>query len=162
MGQSTNGILAYGYDLGSADSGFNVAEVGEYGELNVPWFDSDSEETEDEEGETLDVTSAITRRLYESIPNAPVAKWDWDREKVVKETLGVWLEAYCSGDYSMWILTTHEITVYRGDTKVIDLAALDTQRAAESWDVKLAHALSVLGLTPTQEKPSWLLASYWG
>src|SRR5579859_7065510 len=39
MGRSTDAILAYGYDLGSADDEWKVREVGEYGELAVPWHD---------------------------------------------------------------------------------------------------------------------------
>jgi hypothetical protein len=29
-------------------------------------------------------------------------------------------------------------------------------------DAKLASALRILGWTPVQDKPAWLLCSYWG
>lgn len=164
MGQSTNGIVAFGYDLGAGEGGWKVEQVGEYGDLKVPWYDSDADEASDDENEDADGSTAVGRLygvLYESIPDAPEVKWSWDRETAVKERLGVWLESYCSGDYPMYILATYETTVYRGDTKLLDMAALEARRAAEGWDEKLAHALSVLGLTPTQEQPGWLLASYW-
>lgn len=30
------------------------------------------------------------------------------------------------------------------------------------WDAKLARALEVLGITPKQEKPGWLLCAFYG
>lgn len=160
MGTSTDGILAYGYDFGAEES-LNLAEAqvsdtNEFGFLKTAWCDA---EHEDSDG---DLVVTMTRLLYESIPDAPPAKYDWDREQAVKAHLGVWFEAYCSGSYQMWILTTHVITVSRGDTETIDPTALAAGAAAGDWDAKLAHALNVLGVHPTQDKPRWLLASFWG
>lgn len=38
MGQSTNGILAYGYNLGGEDGGWEIREAGEDGEWLPPWL----------------------------------------------------------------------------------------------------------------------------
>jgi len=150
MGTSTDGILAYGYNLGAEDA-LNVREVNDDGELNASWnVGSD------------DLVEAATRALYASIPGLPDVEYGWECEAPVKEHLGVWFESYCHVDYPMWILTTSVIRVYRGDVEEIDGAYLDTQPGDNGWNEKLAHALAVLGLTPTQEHPAWLLASDWG
>jgi hypothetical protein len=167
VGQSTNGVLAYGYDLGSEEK-WLVREAqeepgNEYGYLKTSWYDAEAEEeTEDDADDDEDLIDRMRRRLYDSIPGLPPVESGWDCEDPVKEHLGVWFEEYCSGEYPMWILATHETTVYRGDTEVIDMVALVEAPALGGWDAKLAHALSVLELTPLQEKPEWLLASYWG
>lgn len=165
MGQSTNGVLAYGYDLGS-DEEWKVREAqqgpgNKYGYLKTSWYDAEAADEDDSE-ESEDLIDKMQRRLYDSIPGLPPVESGWECGDPVKEHLGVWFEAYCSGDYAMWMLVTSETTVYRGDTKVIDPAEMLADPGRNRWDEKLAHALSVLGLTPLQEKPAWLLASYWG
>lgn len=62
----------------------------------------------------------------------------------------------------MFLLATRVITVYRGSVKGIDMTALAVEPEMNGWDEKLNTALQVLGITPVQEKPKWLLCSYWG
>jgi hypothetical protein len=62
----------------------------------------------------------------------------------------------------MYLMAAKVITVSRGSTIEIDWAALERERVERDWDGKLTAALSVLGLTPKQATPRWLLASYWG
>jgi len=152
MGQSTNAVLMYGYDLDTAD-GWEIVEAGEWGELNAPWYDEDNDE---------DLTSVeqAVKALYDAIPDAPEADDDWDRQKAVKEHYGVWFEDHCSDAYTMYALVTFENTARRGYPELIDWRALEEQRDREDWDGKLARALGVLGITPKQERPGWLLASY--
>jgi hypothetical protein len=95
-------------------------------------------------------------------PDSPPAKYTWDREEVIKDRLGVWFESYCSGDYPMYVLATHEITVYRGSVEVIDPAELAAAPEREGWNTRLARALEILDVHPLQEQPAWLMASYWG
>lgn len=166
MGVSTDGILAYGYDLGDGDQ-WNLKEAEQsesnpYGYLKLSWYDDENEEITDEDGTEPGVIELMVRRLYESIPDAPEAKYDFQREEVVKDRLGVWFESHCSDEAPMWILTAHVVTARRGYPQVLDLADLVDQAWTGGWDLKLAHALAVLDITPTQEKPTWLLASYWG
>lgn len=168
MGISTNGILAYGYDFGGGDGELKLAEAKEsdtnpYGYFKTSWWDNEADsENDDEDDERLDLFDRMTQRLYESIPDAPAADDSWDRAEVVKKRLGVWFESYCSGSYPMYLLVTHERTVYRGDTKIVDPAELAAMPGREGWDDKLAHALSVLEVTPDQDRPRWLMASYLG
>lgn len=130
MGQSTNAMLIYGYDLDTAD-GWKIVEASEWGELSAPWYDEDSE---------LDS--------------------DWDRQEAVKEHYGVWFEGHCSDGHTMYALVAPANTARRGYPELIDWRELDGQRVRDGWDAKLARVLEVLGITPKQESPAWLLASY--
>lgn len=159
MGQSTNGMLVYGYNFGGLD-GWEIEEAGEYGEWQPEWLNSDSDEDEDD-----DVIEAAGKVLLASVG---FAETDWqadgyyDRKRAAEARLGVEFDSYCSGDYPMWVLAADVTTVYRGDVKVIDFAALEQAREDGDWDAKLAAAVQALGVTPKQDGPKWLLVSYWG
>lgn len=158
MGQSTDAILAYGYDLGSNESGWKIREAGEYGELPaLPWYGPQGDD---------DFQSAAERRLLADIAGFTETDWQVDgyfaREREAKARLGVTFDTYCSGDYPMYLLATHVTTVYRGDTEHIDPADMLRRPAAEGWDAKLTAAVTALGITPVQAEPQWLLCSYWG
>jgi hypothetical protein len=134
MGQSTNAILVYGYHLGGGDEEWAVAETDDAGELTATWYTDDEDD---------DVIEAVTEQL---------------RGKVK----GVKIEAYQSGSYPVYLLAAHVTTVHRGGLEEIDPMDLQYRPAAQDWDAKLRTALGILGLTPTQERPRWLLCSYWG
>lgn len=160
MGQSTNGILAYGYDLGG-DDGWKLQGAGEYGELPpLAWYDTDEESG-------YGFQSAAETRLLAEIAGF-TETWSrdnegyFDREKAAQARVGVELDSYCSGEYPMFLLAAKVITVHRGDAETIDIADLAAAPAREAWDDKLRAALAALGITPTQEQPKWLLCSYWG
>lgn len=154
MGTSTNGILAYGYDLGGDEADWKVRQVDEYGGLTLDWYDDETEFVE-----------AAEKRLLAA---AGFIETDWQvdgyfaREREAKERLGVEFEYYGSGDCSMLILAAKVITVHRGDAKLIDVTDLQREPVEYHWDELLGSALTTLGLTPTQERPGWLLTSYWG
>lgn len=150
MGQSTNATLMYGYDLDTAD-GWKIVEAGEWGDLSAPWYDEDSD---------LDSVEQAVKVLYDAIPGAPELDSDWDRQEAVKEHYGVWFEGHCSDSHTMYALVGFEITARRGYPELINWRELDGQRVREGWDAKLARVLEVLGITPKQERPAWLLASY--
>ena len=158
MGQSTNAMLVYGYHLGSDDNGWELEGVGEYGELpTLDWHDSESDEA--------DFGTDAELRLLASVG---FTETDWtvdgyhQREREAKARLGVELETHCSGDYPMYLLIAKGITVYRGDVKKIDFAELAAEVQAKGADEKLRAAVQALGITPKQERPQWLLCSYWG
>lgn len=154
MGTTTNGILAYGFNLGGGGSDWEIADTGEYGEWEPDWC-----------GEDEDVVIAAERKLKESVG---FAETDWrvdgyfEREREAEKRVGVEFEGYCSGEYTMWALAAATITSHRGDAIEVDFAALEQQRIDEDWDGKLKRACEVLGLKPKQERPRWLLLSYWG
>lgn len=166
MGQSTNAMIVYGYHFGS-DEGWLLAESAEaetnpYGYLKTEWWGGEAEEENEDEDDETGVIARMTRRLFDSIPDAPEVRWSWQHADAVKERLGIWFESHCSGEYPMWILATYEKTACRGDADLIDFDALKAQRDAEGWDAKLAAALEVLAVHPLQEQPGFILASYWG
>jgi hypothetical protein len=151
MGQSTNGILLYGYDLAGGDAEWKVREVGEYGEPQVDWFDV----------EENDFATAAEKRLMASVGFTEtdyMADGYFDREREAKARLGVEFKSYCSDGYPMHTLAAKGsvLTAYRGDCKPADFTV------KPEWNQLLFRALGVLGLTPTQEQAQWLLCSWWG
>ena len=157
MGTSTNAVLAYGYNLGGSESEWAVHEAGEYGELNLDWHGEEAEEgfAEAAEARLLAEIAGFTERWGDN----PDGKY-WERHGAAKSRLGVELESYCHSEYPMYLLATKVITVHRGDAEVLDLKAL-TDTPPE-WDERLAAAVAALGITPKQERPGWVLVSYWG
>jgi hypothetical protein len=165
MGQSTNAVLAYGYDLGGDEGEWKIRETDEYGGIDasnastLAWYDDESDDGFIEQAQ---------RRLLAEIAGF-TETWEtrqdddyFKREREAESRLGVEFESYCSGDYPMYVLATKVITVYRGDSKVLDLPALMAEPAEHGWDDKLRQACEVLGVTPKQERPGWVLVSYWG
>lgn len=153
MGQSTNGMLVYGYNFGGEEGGWQLAEVDEYEPWEPEWMGDD------------DVISAAGERLLASVGFTETdykAEGYFDRKKAAEDRLGVEFDSFCSGDYPMWVLAADVTTVYRGDVKEIDFAALEQAREDGDWDAKLAAAVQALGVTPKQDGPKWLLVSYWG
>ncbi|MEU8040901.1 hypothetical protein [Streptosporangium sp. NPDC049078] len=155
MGTSTDAILAYGYDLGCGDE-WKFREVGEYGEPVLDWYDDEADDTFADQAE---------KRLLESVGFAEEWAPDngyWDRKKEAETRLGIKIETYCKDDYPMYVLAAKVITVSRGDVEILNLPALMDEPTEHGWDHGLRTALTVLGITPTQEQPAWVLCSYWG
>ncbi|MFB7162302.1 hypothetical protein [Streptomyces sp. NPDC056242] len=157
MGQSTDAILAYGYDLGEGLQ--NIREAGEYGELPpLSWLDENGDE---------DLADAVERRLLAEVIGF-TETWSsgnegyFGREREAKARLGVEIQTYCSESCPMYVLAAHVIRVSRGDAEMLHPRSLADQPDLEGWDEKLRVALEALGITPTQERAQWLLCSYWG
>lgn len=155
MGQATDAILAYGYDLGG--DGWKLEGLGEYGELPpLPWWDDED-----------DFPDAAVRHLLTQIVGF-TETWEdrregyFDRERAAKAELGIVVETYCSESCPMYVLAAHVTTVKRGDAEAVDPLDLAQRPSAEGWDDTLRTALTTLGITPTQEGAQWLLCSYWG
>jgi hypothetical protein len=158
MGVSTDAILAYGYDLGGDEGGWKVAGAGEYGELDLPWLDDEAEDYAFGEAamDRILAAAGFTETDYR-------AEGYYDRKHAAEARAGVEIETYCSGDYPMYLLAAKVHTVARGFIK--DAAALlaeADEATLREWDAKLAGAVAALGMTPVQERPTWLLCSYWG
>lgn len=154
MGVSTNGILAYGFNIGGGDGDWKIQEAGEYGEWEPEWANEDDGTVECAEAKLLEAVG--------------FTETDWrvdgyfERKREAEARVGVEFEGHCSDQCTMYVLAAHTVTAYRGDAKEIDFAVFEQQRLAEDWDGKLQRACEVLGITPTQEQPKWLLVSYWG
>lgn len=162
MGTSTNAMLVYGYNLGAGDGEWEIAEVDGYGSPKLDWYgtNEDDEDDEDEGFTELAMKRLLTAAGFTET-DYKVAGY-FDRQKAAEKQVGVEFDSYCSGDYPMWVLAARIITVRRGDCGVIDFAELTAEAEAGDYDTKLANAIQVLGITPKQERPRWLLVSYWG
>jgi hypothetical protein len=169
------GILAYGYDLGGVEDGWKVREAGEYGQLELDWLPSDEDIARitrkranfeaDHAAAWDDPATLMEKRLLAA---SGFTETDWEaygyfaRRGAAEDALGVQFEAYgCADTYPVYVLAAKVITVNPGGCDVIDMAALSDPETLAGYDAKLSAALTTLGITPTQDKPAWLLCSYW-
>ena len=157
MGTSTDAILAYGYDLGGPEDEWRVEQLNDDGELQLDWFNPEADDADFVEAAAGQLLTAagFTETDYK-------AAGYFARKRTAQERIGVEFNSYCSGDYPLFLIATKRITVARGHIAQLDLAALAAEVKTNGWDDKLHAALTVLGLTPKQDKPGWLLCSYWG
>lgn len=154
MGMDSKARLVYGYALGGDedDEGWAISEASEYGEWEPDWMGDD------------DVISAAETKLLESVG---FTETDWeadgyfDRKREAEARLDVKFVPH-GGQFACWALATHVVTVEWGEVAELDLAELMAARVEGDWDAKLAHALAVLGITPKQGRPSWLLVAAYG
>jgi hypothetical protein len=155
MGQSTDGILAYGYDIKRPGEGMQFRELDED---DVPRWLRDSD---DEDADWLDFGDAAMQRLLAA--NGFTETWETRtgdgyhaRESEAKAALGVDIVTHCSGEYPMYLLAAKSQEARRSYPEAADFTL------PENGDERLAWALEVLGIKPEADKPQWLLASYWG
>ncbi|MEV0382356.1 hypothetical protein [Nonomuraea sp. NPDC050643] len=162
MGSSPSAFLAYGYDLGSGES-WKFRETDEYGYLDsakFAWHDDDDD--------APDFIDQAGRRLLAEIAGFTETWETWSEEgnfyaaeRAAKERLGVVFETYSYGEYPMHVLAAKVIDVDDGTALVVDLAELVAHPDRPKWDAALFDAVKTLGITPVQEKPSWLLCAYY-
>ncbi len=154
MGQSTNGIIAYG----------SIFEEG----FEFPWDDDKYDFDIGEWWECVMNYEPIYQPWTESGGYAPgwvredprfteyfQHKRDWLKEN----PLPVAVENYCHGDYPMYalVIPTTVITALRGDPESFDPRGLCFS-ATELHDFKKFMDLFEI----SYEEPQWLLMSYWG
>lgn len=137
MGTSTDGILAYGYDLGE-DWGF------EYDEKRPNWM------------EEADDYIASAEHLLLTAVGVTHELGDYVDDKEMLARTGVFFEMHCSDRAPMYLLVAKSQTANRGYPEAADFTV------PEGADERLAWALGVLGIEAPTEKPQWLLASWWG
>jgi hypothetical protein len=157
MGTYASGILVYGVDLGGGDGEFLVAETDAYGALTVPWYVETDED--DNFVEHIEETLLSAHNFPEEhFPGAD----HQEHVGAAKAAMGVHV-AYCGQDtYTTYLLVTYEEAASGAGVVSVDFAELEQRRVREDWDGKLAHALELLGLTPNDPQPKWLLTSYYG
>lgn len=160
MGQSTDGILIYGYDLGGGGGEWQIVEAAEHGYWKPQWLAEDDKDAADPDWDEI-----IPDRLL-AAHGWTETDWRvdgyWDRKKSAEAAMGVDLTIYCSGECPMYALAAKVITVHRGCVTPVDVVASEAERAAQDWDARLTWATQTLGITPVQPAPGWLLLSYWG
>ena len=156
MGMSTSAKLIYGYRLRTEEDGWLVKEVHgkdspEYG-LKLDWLGEDGDDFQDKAQDRLLAAAGFEDTGYEADPDAWRA-----RRKEARARVAVTFEigGYEFSDLFMSV-ATHCADL--GETEQIDPADM-LAAANEDADEKLRTALAVLGLTPTQEQPAWLLTA---
>lgn len=136
MGQSTDAILAYGYDLGGNEDEWRIKNLGPCGTLTTPWYDETSDDLDEEDSDFADLVEKQLR-------NVPAAA-------------GVEIVSHCSSSSPLYILAATHTIARRGYPKVIDAAQVADTAA---MDARLAAACAALGIEPADDRPQWLLAS---
>jgi hypothetical protein len=155
MGMDPEARLAYGYDLGTFED-FKATPRSEYGGPELPWLDEDS----------TDLAAAAEPILLASV--GFTEEWTagnegfFDRQCAAEEALGVDFDFAGTHDYPAFLLVAKgsQRSVEWADSMTLDPAEIATARP--DWDVKLAAALTALGITPTQDGPKWLVFPFYG
>lgn len=157
MGTTIKAELSYGYRLQGSDGQWLVREVhpddsDEWG-LNLDWFDEDEGSFDEAAGRRLLASVDFTETDY-------TVDGYFDRQRAAEGRLGVKLErtGYEAEDL---LLVTKQIGAYVGEAETIDPDVLAAEAGGEA-DARLRSALAVLGLTPLQAQPAWLLTAYRG
>jgi hypothetical protein len=157
MGITIKAELSYGYRLQGDDGRWLVREVhpedsDEWG-LNLDWYDEAEGEFDDAAERRLLASVGFTETDY-------TVEGYFDRRRAAKSQLGVRLDrtGYEAGDL---MLVTTQFAAYLGEAEPIEPAMLVAETGGQA-DERLRNALAVLGLTPLQEQPAWLLTAYRG
>lgn len=135
MGQSTDAILAYGYDLNA---------LNEYSEIDF----------EELIPKAIQDEIAQVEGHYDLVGSIP----DFLR---MHECSGVDIVTHCSCDYSMHILGFQMARAWRGDVRRLDLNALLLDVVTQDSEEKVKRAADVLGIDVKYQTPGWLLVSMW-
>lgn len=153
----TNAMLVYGYHLGSGTGGWQLHGTSGYDQLrSLDWHNPEEGDFRaDAEKRLLNVIAGFTEEWTSGNEGYS------ERELAAKARLGVEIESHCTIDYPMYLLIAKGITAHRGDVEVIDFEQLAAEVRQADADTHLRTALDALGIRPLQERPQWLLCSYW-
>jgi hypothetical protein len=163
MGSSPSAFLAYGYDLGGSDE-WKIHETDEYGGIDasnvstLAWYDTDAIDgfIEQAKRHLLTAIAGFTEEWGDNQDGLY-----FDRKKAADAQVGVTFERYSYLEYPMFVLAAKVIDVGDDEAKPVDLAELVSHPDRPKWDAALFDAVKTLGITPKQEKPSWLLCAYY-
>jgi hypothetical protein len=153
MGFSADGELLYGVAIGSGED-WLLEGLGEYGELIKPWHSEDGDFAEEAQNVLL-AAHGFTET-------------DWrvdgyfDRKRQAEEEMKVRIFLPGHYEFSHYVIGCVEISAGTYEAKPIDMVDLVSRPLREGWDEKIAWALDVLDLTPTDPEPKWLLSASYG
>lgn len=155
MGTSTDAMLLYGYDLGG-DEEWKLEGADEYGD-----YDFTRHDWWEEAGDLIELVEARLLTAHGFTETDKKAAGYWQRWREAKDAMGVELAFHCSDRSPMYVLAAANITASRGYPETVDPAGLDRQVTEGGLNDKLRAALAALGLNPAQDRPRWILCSYW-
>ena len=145
MGQSTNGLIAFGMKF----------EEGEHPD----WFDYDEENEMDFENH---VAKAYGLEQPEWDEENQQPYFDYlDKKRELLDEIGVDIENYCSGDYPMYMLVIKDSVkkANRGYPTNIGHISLEVNN---DWVNKLGAFCRGMGVEFDIKQFDWWLFSYWG
>jgi hypothetical protein len=170
MGMSSTAKLAYGFDLGGDEDGWNLPNL-DYGQWRPP------ELTEDEEDE-FDFAEWVEDKLLVDAGFTETDDEDdgyFTRKRAVRSQLGVQVISSGNHDYFRHLLVAWNETGLGSDPTTIDLVELERRRVEEGWDAKLFNAARALGMPKimvpskrwdeelaVEQKPHWMLTAFYG
>lgn len=160
MGVSTDALLVYGFNLGGIEDaeGWQIREVDEDGDPTASWY------TTPEDAEEVDFIEQAEIRLL--VAHGLTGRWSDDdyheRKREAQQHCGVTFERHCSDSCTMYLMVAMDWTANRGYPVKIEPAHLADPELLYHCRGNLARALDILGITPTQDEPGWILASWKG
>lgn len=157
MGMTIRAEISYGYSLGDDyGDGWEFAEVDDDGEPTVSWWDEDGDSFDEQAMEVLLIRSGFDE------PGWPRADGYYDRLRDAKARLGVeFVSTGYEGARTLLIASGTKRATFTSGAVEIDPVAM-AGAATEAMNEALADAQRVLGITPNQSKPAWLLTCYYG
>lgn len=150
MGDSSTGILAYGYDLGGSEH-WDLEGAGEYGQYEFPWYNENINMSWKDQAENV-----LLVKIINFLERYEVGTGYYNRRDEAIKKLRVEFAQYGTGDYKGYILAT---TVHQAYDYGADVIEISLNHAAAGI---LGVALAALNIVPVQKEPKWILASYYG
>lgn len=142
MGSDATAILAYGYDVGQTFGH-------DYDTPHPAWY-------QDGNGWRHSAERALLAAVGFTEEWTPDSDGYFDRKKNAEQQVGVHFERQGSDSDVYYLMAAKSQRVEWGDVEAVDMTLPDNA------DERLAWALDVLGVKPTDDKPGWLLAAYYG
>jgi hypothetical protein len=156
MGSSAEGILAYGFDIGTGDtwggSQYGATNFGLPEDETPDWWDNEDEAFEEAvERRLLAVLAGLTE-TWESNPDNY-----YRLEREAQERMGVKVVTYGAVEGQQTVIVGVAVqSADWGESKVAEFTVPD------GADELLAAAVAALGVRPWRERPAWLLAASYG
>lgn len=166
MSTTPRAYLYYGYVLG----GENEWQVKEYNkddlELNVLWHDGSNSEFGDEANKILErfLTGATEEQShwYQVSDEQIRARLRDEYQALREEYLTVAVVDHGWNEQPSWLLAVKDsrLSVEWGEAKTVNPHGLiDLTHKNTRWRTDLKRACEILGLTPLQSNPQWILVA---
>lgn len=147
----SDAVLGYGYDLGGPGK-WHAREVDGYGRLALPWLANEHHFHDDAEARLL---ASVDWPNIETLDHDTYLRLRADAE----QRLGsVEIRPYTTPLGQGYLLATPLVSAVEGTVAVIPTEVLTQDPTVR--DRHLSVAVGYLGITPTQPRPEWLLASH--
>lgn len=141
MGQSTDGMLWYGFAFTEEDA--------------PPWAKFDDEYDRIDDGVQDDDAD---QRLDRLLGNAGKS---WEERKAAREVIGCEVVMHCSGECTMYGVAVS--ASYKNASRGYPTQVAEVILAAHpDWNEKLRTYCELMGIDPVDQEPGWWLASWWG